>query len=338
MTKKRKRGSRGSGDRPPKAKQNNGEQCLNVSVSDTLHTANAVLYDFFDGFSLNDSVFGLLMAESSDNTTVMDKSEGSQVSQSHVISPPTATPSDTPAPSCTDIMNYLKLIDSKIVAIDKRLCTLDKVEKQVSAFDSELKKLRTLVYDNNKEIHEKTNKMADEIGGLQISLTQAQDEISKLKHDKVKMKDDLLYVQSQSMRNNLLFANIPESAHEKPDDCEKLVRQFMADKLQLAQDIVDSIGFERVHRTLDRNTAAHGKPRHIVAKFSSFKDRELVRRAKGKLKGTQFFIFEQFPKEVADRRRSLMPKLKQAIRDGNRAWLSYDTLYIDGRPVRDDGH
>ena len=38
----------------------------------------------------------------------------------------------------------------------------------------------------------------------------------------------------------------------------------------------------------------------------------------------------------SDRRRELLPKMHQAKRDGKTSWLSYDTLYIDGRPVRSE--
>lgn len=75
-----------------------------------------------------------------------------------------------------------------------------------------------------------------------------------------------------------------------------------------------------------------------MAKFLQFKDREIVRRARTNLKDTGFFINEQFPKEIADRRRQLLPKMRQAIRDGKSAWISYDTLYIDGRPIRNEPH
>ena len=51
---------------------------------------------------------------------------------------------------------------------------------------------------------------------------------------------------------------------------------------------------------------------------------------------TGYFVNEQFPKEISDRRRELLPKMHQAKRDGKTSWLSYDTLYIDGRPVRSE--
>jgi hypothetical protein len=96
--------------------------------------------------------------------------------------------------------------------------------------------------------------------------------------------------------------------------------------------------FERVHR-INVNEASDRdpqRPKNIVAKFTLYKDREIVRRAKSKLKGTEHYVYGQFPKEIADKRKSLIPKLRQAIREGKRAWLSYDTLYINGRPVKGD--
>ena len=83
-------------------------------------------------------------------------------------------------------------------------------------------------------------------------------------------------------------------------------------------------------------THAMARLRNVVAKFLHFKDRETVRRAPMNLKGTGYFVNEQFPKEMSDRRREPLPKMLQAKRDGKTSWLSYDTLYIDGRPVRSE--
>ena len=41
--------------------------------------------------------------------------------------------------------------------------------------------------------------------------------------------------------------------------------------------------------------------------------------------------------EVADKRRRLVPKMKEAHEQGKSDWLSYDTMYVDSRAVRDQG-
>ncbi|XP_053381981.1 uncharacterized protein LOC128551589 [Mercenaria mercenaria] len=139
------------------------------------------------------------------------------------------------------------------------------------------------------------------------------------------------------MRNNLIFGNIAESSDESPVQTEAKLREFMTDKLKMAADLVDQIKFERVHR-MKRNTVRSDqsrRPRNIVAKFTLFKDREIVRRLKSKLEGTNFYLHEQYPPEIMERRKKLIPKLKAAKREGKSAWISYDTLYVNGVPVRD---
>lgn len=76
-------------------------------------------------------------------------------------------------------------------------------------------------------------------------------------------------------------------------------------------------------------------PQAKFAKFTYFKDRELVRKQWRNLQGTGYFMFEQFPKEVSDKRRKLVSKMKEARDKGKKAWIAYDTLYIEGKPVRD---
>ena len=119
------------------------------------------------------------------------------------------------------------------------------------------------------------------------------------------------------MRNYLIFTGITEDVNEKPDVTVSKLRTFMVEKLKLARDIVYGFQLERAHRMGDNsNFGRAGRPRRIVAKFLHFKDREVVRQARSKLKGTVYFVNEQFPKEIADRRKELLPKMRQAIRDG----------------------
>ena len=72
-----------------------------------------------------------------------------------------------------------------------------------------------------------------------------------------------------------------------------------------------------------------------VVKFTHFKDREIVKKERIKLRGTSYYIHEQFPPEIVKKRRRLVPKLKAAQNEGHTAWISYDTLYIDGKAQRD---
>ena len=92
------------------------------------------------------------------------------------------------------------------------------------------------------------SKVTERIDGLDFSLGLAEEQITQMTHDKAKVNDTLLFVQSQSMRNNLIFTGITEEVNEKPDVTESKLRTFMVEKHKLARDIVDGFQLERAHR------------------------------------------------------------------------------------------
>ena len=92
------------------------------------------------------------------------------------------------------------------------------------------------------------------------------------------LRDDVAYLKSQSMRNNLVFTNIQEdnsTGNETAEITETKLRNHLQEKLKIAKYIADTIRFERVHRSPGQPVS--GKIRNIVAKFKYFKDR-MVRR------------------------------------------------------------
>ena len=133
------------------------------------------------------------------------------------------------------------------------------------------------------------------------------------------------------MRNNLIFGNIEEKEGESNSETEIKVRSFIVENLKVAQSLVDEMRFERVHRM---GKMVAGKHRLIIAKFTLYKDREMVRKQSKNLKKTNYFMFEQYPKAIAEKRKELVPIMKEEIWKGNNAWISYDTLYVNGRPMK----
>ncbi|XP_021346654.1 uncharacterized protein LOC110464581 [Mizuhopecten yessoensis] len=138
------------------------------------------------------------------------------------------------------------------------------------------------------------------------------------------MKEQILALQSRSMKDNLLFGGIPEQSGE--ENTEGTVKEFIQKQLEIESDM----NFSVVHRLRPRSD---GKPRTIIAKFENRKDREMVlKSAPVKLRGkNEFTVNEQFPAEINERRRELIPIMKEAKRHGKRATLRVDKLYVDGQ-------
>ena len=77
-----------------------------------------------------------------------------------------------------------------------------------------------------------------------------------------------------------------------------------------------------------------GKVRPIVAKVMHYPDRERVRLSAVKL-ARPLGISQQFPQEVVETRRRLLPIMKESKRIGKEAHLFVDKLYIDGQLYRE---
>ncbi|KAK6191073.1 hypothetical protein SNE40_002821 [Patella caerulea] len=136
------------------------------------------------------------------------------------------------------------------------------------------------------------------------------------------------------MRDNLLFFGIEELPDE---NTENVIKEFIRDKLNIDENVIkefirdklnidDRISIERCHRL---GTKIRGKNRSIVAKFTYYKDREVVRAAApANLKDTHYGIAEQHPAEIAIQRKALYPIYKKAKAEKRDAKLYYDKLYI----------
>ncbi|KAF7641318.1 hypothetical protein LDENG_00285300 [Lucifuga dentata] len=114
------------------------------------------------------------------------------------------------------------------------------------------------------------------------------------------------------MRQSLTFSlgacatGIPENPSS--DDPEALLKDFMISKLKLPPDTVDSITFHRVHRLGGPKSK---RPQPIIAKLEHYKHKNIIKSKARELKGSNFGINDQFPKEINDRRKILYLIMKQ---------------------------
>ena len=137
---------------------------------------------------------------------------------------------------------------------------------------------------------------------------------------------------SYQRRENLRFYGIEEDP-EGAEDTQHVLVKFMQSELGI--DDASDIEFQRVHRIGTFNPEAT-KPRQIIARFLRYPDRERVLSNARKLKGKNFGIAADFPKEIVDRRKVLLPKFFAAKKAGKSAYFSRaepDKLFIDGRLI-----
>jgi chromosome segregation ATPase len=146
-------------------------------------------------------------------------------------------------------------------------------------------------------------------------------EFAQMGDKQERMNNELVDLQCRTMRDNLIFYNIEELS--ETENCMKIIQSLCEDKLE----IHEAVEMDRAHRM---GSITVGKIRPIVVKFRRYNQREMVRKNSNKLKGTKMAIGEQFPKSIQERRKVLVPIMKQARAEGKLVNLVKDRLYIGG--------
>ncbi len=256
---------------------------------------------------------------------------------SMLASPPTAS---------NEPPEWAKLLIRRIEIMDNKLGKLDSIEKTISTMYSRVEGVEGMVRhleDTSKSIEESVEFMNKKHNDMKTRLTTITNEMKEMKKEVLTMtkrttpqgietelselKTKLIDNQARTMRDNLVFSGIEETA------------DVLLDLFKTKLKIEKTINLERVHR-MGRPNAQRQRPRLIVAKFENFKDRETVRKsAYGNLTGTNIYINEQLPREIEEKRKLLYPIRREAIRASDKARISVDKLYINselyvhGKPV-----
>lgn len=115
--------------------------------------------------------------------------------------------------------------------------------------------------------------------------------------------DKMRVLEDRCRRNNLRIDGVKENASETWDDVEEKVQRVLQDKLQ-----VEGVQIERAHRTGKRN---EGRPRTIVMKLLSYKDKERILKVARNLKGTSIYMNEDFSPATMKIRKDLFKEIKR---------------------------
>ena len=127
-------------------------------------------------------------------------------------------------PTNGDIMKCLDGIVSRLDHMDKRLNGLEELKVQVTAFDKDLKKLWTLVEDKNKITENRLSAVEVKVDTCEFSQDKLYGKVVSLESKKQSLKEEIVYLQAQSMRNNLVFSNITETENETNEEAEEKIK------------------------------------------------------------------------------------------------------------------
>ena len=164
--------------------------------------------------------------------------------------------------------------------------------------------IQSTVQDNNNRLNDLTRT----VEFVSKKLSETNEELESVKKDNAELrlsqeqlkqqvknlKNEVVNLEAQSRRGNLVFDGFEEGEGETWEKSEEILLNFLNE--HMGPVFPDGLTFDRVHRSHQKSR--EGKPRQIVAKFTFFKQRDLVWKNRFKLKGTNVWTSEDFPKSV----------------------------------------
>nr|XP_054587020.1 uncharacterized protein LOC129152519 [Nothobranchius furzeri] len=169
-------------------------------------------------------------------------------------------PQDSPEASSPhkDVLDLLQSIDKRLLGFEGRLHLLEVLHK-------EFQDLRTSLEFSQ----ERVERLAAENASLRESVSSLTAELDRISQDNNALKETVLDLQSRSMRDNLVFAGLPEQTGGEAEDCEQTIKNFLHTHMKIPEETVKNITFHRVHRHGARRTDSR-RPHPIVATFEHF--------------------------------------------------------------------
>lgn len=214
---------------------------------------------------------------------------------------------------------------SKLDLLDVVAEKFERFERVITGMRSEIEEIKHTQEKHSQIIHNEEkhhHNIEDRVRALER-------DNRTLENENHELKEKFLELQTHSMKYNLIFTGI-KSIDGFNENTEEVLRLFLEQEMGMTD--ASEIKFQNVHRLSERND---GKERSIIARFFNYSDHERVRKAAAdKLKNKPFSVYQQYPREINERRKQLIPKMKELKRQKRHVKLIYDKLFVDGEEYR----
>lgn len=216
----------------------------------------------------------------------------------------------------------------------KKLNSESNMEATLKSIKEELKGIGTIkaLCESTKStvelIQNKLDSMATDIktvesrcDTMELELNVCKQENTILNNKLKQLEERSLNMEAYSRRDNIIITGITESASE---NITEKVQDFLKFTLKCTTATVDNMDFVRVHRL--------GNRKKVIVRFQRYKDKEYVWGQRTHLKGNQqYWMEEDFPVEIRNRRQVLLPIYKSAKNAKIKCMLIKDKLIINSQ-------
>lgn len=140
-----------------------------------------------------------------------------------------------------------------------------------------------------------------------------------------KHEQELKALKRESRKKNLIFHGVPDSESDY-HALENTILNILNIQMKLNFSSQDIDFARRLGKRVNGN-----KPRPILVSFIWFKKVVEILANKKALSNSNIAITEDFPQDVLETRKKLLPIMKGLRENNNHAYIKYDKLYVNGK-------
>ena len=139
------------------------------------------------------------------------------------------------------------------------------------------------------------------------------------------IRNKLNELEDRSRRNNIRIDGIAEEPGETWEECEGKVQRLLSEELNI-NDVVIECAHKVKAYSPEKKKCKKLRPRKAVCKLLSFVDKARILKNSHRLKGTSYYVNEDFNKETIAYLKELWEKVKALRKEGKIAYLNYKSI------------
>ncbi|KAI5720215.1 hypothetical protein M8J77_003483 [Diaphorina citri] len=215
------------------------------------------------------------------------------------------------------------LVETLLKICDEMRGTRKLITTEVCKLESKLsEKITQETQKVNDNIDEKLAPLLADVEELKVRVDTCEEKISGLKEGNEREKKDH---EKERRRKNIVIRGF------KIEEGSNQISQVVAQVIKLFQ---DKLGIRLSEDQIDF-TKVVGKERKgpIIMGLTSWNKKVEIFKNAHKLKGSSIYIGEDFPPEVINIRKTLIPEMIKHRKEGRHAIIKYDQLVVERKPV-----
>lgn len=172
-------------------------------------------------------------------------------------------------------------------------------------------------------INNNMGKMNNKLDEITKEMRQLKQENNELKNKLIFHEDKIEQLEREIRKKNIVVKGIPDEEEENEEKGREKINTVI---LKMGVEIDEKIEVDEIRRIgkYDSN-----RTRPILVKFTKESTKMKILRSARKLKGTDIWVDEDYPKNIQEERRELIQKMKEARNKGETAILRYNKLIIN---------